>query len=113
MEHETVDDFSFSERFYANENLRKFSSKLKLLDLKVKLLNEKVNVNSFGQEEKVTYHDNKLKKNGLLQSIGNASLEAVLSTSVHGYPNVFKSERFFIRVMWAIFFIISVCTSAW
>ena len=42
------------------------------------------------------------------EKIGQSLLELTKESNIHGLPNVFKKERIFFKVMWFIFFIVSL-----
>ena len=59
------------------------------------------------------YTNNKDKRKNFLKSIKSALKNSVTNSSVHGFPNIFKSQRIANQIMWAVFFLSSAILCSW
>ena len=89
-----------------NKNLiAKLQSQVDSLELKVNGLDTNQNESYIA--------DNKTKRKEILKTIKTAIIDSILASSVHGYPNIFKSNRLAAQIMWTFFFAVSFMTCAW
>ncbi len=72
-------------------------SRVDSLELKVDVLDTDKNQN----ESYIV--DNKIKRKQIPKTIKTAVIDSILASSVHGYPNIFKSNRLVAQIMWAFF----------
>jgi len=82
-------------------------SRVDSLELKVDVLDTDKNQN----ESYIV--DNKIKRKQIPKTIKTAVIDSILASSVHGYPNIFKSNRLVAQIMWAFFFALSCIICAW
>jgi hypothetical protein len=84
------------------------------LQSRVDSLELKVDVLDTEKKENESYIvDNKIKRKQVIKTIKTAVIGSILASSVHGYPNIFKSNRLVAQIMWAFFFALSCIICAW